>query len=324
MTIDVIIPVYNAAGYVERAVRSALACPHARVILVDDGSDDGSGEICDRLAQEARVSVLHQENRGAAAARNAGLTASAAPLITFLDADDAILPGALDALAAVLGDAQAVQGMIVRGDRVRGNGAVRRLPGKEALIAAMCDSTRYLLCHGWLLRRELLTERFDERLTLGEDGEWLLRTLLRAERIAFAEIPAYRYTLRRGSALRSAGEQTEKRYLETMAAAAPALAAAEAPAAAALYRLTHLLLLLTHGAACCGGLRAFVRAARAACCREPFAAAFREAELTGFSPRMIVLRLLRRGWYAGAYPAIRLRRWMNGVTALRQERCGSK
>lgn len=320
MTIDVIIPVYNAAGYVERAVRSVLACPGARVILVDDGSRDGSGEICDGLAADPRVTVLHQENRGAPAARNAGLDASTAPLVAFLDADDCLLEGALDALAAALGDAQAVQGRIVRYGRASGTGTVRRLTGRDALTEALSDPTRRLLCHGWLFRRELLTERFDERLSLGEDGEWLLRTLLRAERIAFADVPAYCYTLRRGSLLHSAGAAAESRYLDTLAAAEASLQAAQAPEAAALYRLTHLLLLLTHGAAGQGSRMGFCRRARELCRQEPFAASFRAARLTGLSPRMLALRLLRRGWYGAAFVLVRGRRWLNGAAAWRQEK----
>ncbi len=76
--IHVIIPVYNAIKYLRAAVDSVLDQPYKgiNIILVDDGSTDGSGALCDMLAAESnRVSVIHQENTGVSAARNAGIEA---------------------------------------------------------------------------------------------------------------------------------------------------------------------------------------------------------------------------------------------------------
>lgn len=305
--VDVIIPVFNAAGYLARAVRSALANGAARVILVDDGSTDGSGAICDALArQDMRIAVLHQENRGASAARNAGLAAAVAEYVAFLDADDMLAPGALAALTERVGGADAIQGRIVRtiSDHIPQAGAVR-MPAQAALSAALSDPTRRLLCHGWLFRRELLTECFDERLTMGEDGEWLLRTLLRAKEAAFCEVPAYCYTVRAESALHGGHGDVKQAYMETLSAAAPALEKADAPVAAALYQLTHLLLILTHGDL--GDMRALRDAS-------PFDGAFRQARLRGLSGRMATLRLLRRRRYALAGAAVRLRRLRNHLS----------
>ena len=65
---------------------------------MDDGSPDESGDLCDAWAsRDPRVTVLHQENRGVSAARNAGLTAADSEYLVFLDADDALRPGALQA-----------------------------------------------------------------------------------------------------------------------------------------------------------------------------------------------------------------------------------
>lgn len=94
--ITVIIPVYNCEGYLEAAVDSVLnqPYPHISIVLVDDGSTDGSGALCDRLAGENndRIHVIHQENAGVSAARNAGITYTLAHnqdgYIAFLDADD--------------------------------------------------------------------------------------------------------------------------------------------------------------------------------------------------------------------------------------------
>lgn len=306
--VEVIIPVYNAADYVARAAASALACPGAEVILVDDGSTDGSGVICDELAADARVKVIHQQNRGASAARNAGLHAATAECVAFLDADDVLLPGALAALTQCLQDADAAQGALVRrADADVPEGRIRKLSGREALAEAMSDPTHRLLCHGWVFRRSLLTERFDERLRMGEDGEWMLRTLRHADRVCFSDIPAYCYTVRRDSALRS-GKGVQQAYLTTLQAAQGTLEEIGLPREAALYRLTHLLLMLTHGDMCA-----------MAALREvsPFAEDFPTAELKGCSPRMVTLRLLRRRAYPLARLVISLRRLINRQAAER-------
>ena len=96
----VIIPVYNAAPYLEECLQSVLTQRTAlrlQIIAVDDGSLDGSPAILDEV-QDARFTVVHQENRGAAAARNRGLALCRARYILFLDADDALLPDGLDGL----------------------------------------------------------------------------------------------------------------------------------------------------------------------------------------------------------------------------------
>jgi len=303
--VDVIIPVYNAADYVARAAASALATPGARVILVDDGSTDGSAEVCDRLAEDPRVQVLHQANRGASSARNTGLAAATADYVAFLDADDVLIPGALAELMGHMGDAEAIQGIVVKRDpETYHEYRVECLPAREALSAALSDPTQHLLCHGWLFRRTLMTERFNEALTMGEDGEWLLRTLARADRAAFCNVPAYCYTVRPDSALHGGGTDVAQAYMATLAAAEPALEVLQVPQEAALYRLTHLLLLLTHG-----DLSRMEQLRDSA----PFADAFASAKLCGVSPRMLTLRLLKRRAFRLARLAVRIRRALNRI-----------
>jgi glycosyltransferase involved in cell wall biosynthesis len=91
--ISVIIPVYNAADFLSRAVGSVLMqeFDDFEVILVDDGSTDGSAAICDEFAaHDERVRVIHKENGGVSSARNAGLDAAHGEFVMFVDADDAI------------------------------------------------------------------------------------------------------------------------------------------------------------------------------------------------------------------------------------------
>lgn len=93
--ISVVVPVYNAARTLEYTVGSILSpsfFDSCELLLVDDGSTDGSGEICDRFSLvDERISVIHKENGGVSSARNAGVKAAAGQYVTFVDADD-ILP----------------------------------------------------------------------------------------------------------------------------------------------------------------------------------------------------------------------------------------
>ena len=91
--ISVIVPVYNAEIYLERCVNSIRlqTYDNLEIILIDDGSKDRSGKICDNLAeQDDRIRVIHQNNEGQASARNRGLTIATGELIGFVDNDDVI------------------------------------------------------------------------------------------------------------------------------------------------------------------------------------------------------------------------------------------
>lgn len=93
--ISVIIPVYNTPKTIERCLLSIWAQTYSQleVILVDDGSTDISGDICDRLAaRDPRTRVLHQPNQGLSGARNAGLAVCRGQFVTFVDADDTVSP----------------------------------------------------------------------------------------------------------------------------------------------------------------------------------------------------------------------------------------
>ena len=98
MQTSVIVPVYNAAEYVREAVESALAQSEtAEVILVEDGSQDGSLAVCRELAAKHRSVHLYRhpdgKNHGASASTNLGILKSTCEYIAFLDADDFFLPG---------------------------------------------------------------------------------------------------------------------------------------------------------------------------------------------------------------------------------------
>lgn len=101
--VSIIVPIYNKEPYLERCIESVLRQSYSDfdLILVDDGSEDRCGEICDRYQSlDPRISVIHQSNRGLSLARNMGIhhacTASDSEWISFLDADDALHPRFLE------------------------------------------------------------------------------------------------------------------------------------------------------------------------------------------------------------------------------------
>lgn len=101
MKISVIVPVYNAERYIGPCIESILAQSHTDLecLLVDDGSKDSSGYICDEYAaKDGRVKVIHQENGGEIAARSAGIRTAQGDYLYFVDADDKIAPDALSCM----------------------------------------------------------------------------------------------------------------------------------------------------------------------------------------------------------------------------------
>ena len=103
--VSVIIPAYNAARFLRDAVASALGQTYEEleVVVVNDGSSDATAALAEQLrSEDARVRLLHEENGGPSAARNAGMAAARGELLCFLDADDVFLPDKLERQVAFL------------------------------------------------------------------------------------------------------------------------------------------------------------------------------------------------------------------------------
>ena len=108
--VSVIIPVYQAEKYIKSCIDSILEQSFSdfELLLIDDGSTDQSGAICDNYAQmDKRVKVIHQKNAGVSAARNAGLEICCGEYVTFVDADDCIDRGFLEYAVNVVSDSAA-------------------------------------------------------------------------------------------------------------------------------------------------------------------------------------------------------------------------
>ena len=151
--ISVIVPVYNIESeYLERCIGSICGQTYQNldIILVDDGSTDGSGSICDRFATEdSRVRVFHKENGGSSSARNFGIQEAKGEYIGFIDSDDYIEPDMYELLAGAVEKYNAPMAQISR-DEIDETGMRMPdicIPPKEELRITSEDMMRELLMH---------------------------------------------------------------------------------------------------------------------------------------------------------------------------------
>ncbi len=169
--VSVVIPVFNGARFLGEAVESAVGqtAPPAEVIVVDDGSSDGSADLARRIPG---VTVLVRAHAGVSAARNAGVAAASGTHFAFLDADDVWAPRKLERQLALLG-AEREAGVIMARQNYRFEGPVPpwfRGPadgGSEPGYLPSC----------WLMPRTTWDRvgPFDETMTHSEDTDWLAR-----------------------------------------------------------------------------------------------------------------------------------------------------
>ena len=192
MRIGIVMPAFNVAAYIDKAITSVLAQTHNDWVMaiVDDGSTDDTAVIASSH-HDARITLIRQTNQGVSAARDHGLTALSAEAILFLDADDWLSPDALDRLANGLSRDAAAIAAVGRYARTQADGkviALSRLPASGGLHAALL--VRNLFANGGhlLIRREALSAAgtFRRDLRYGEDWEYWIR-LARAGR--FAAVP---------------------------------------------------------------------------------------------------------------------------------------
>lgn len=198
MSISVIIPVYNAEATLPGCVRAVLAQSYdeLELILVNDGSRDGSGAVCDSF-EDPRIRVFHQENRGVSAARNLGLAQASGAYITFLDADDIVPTDYLQVLhdACCNADIAVCDVVSIQDDRelTRFTHPEAVLSQREALELLL---TRRKINSGpcaKLFRREVLAGLEFPPMKAYEDILFVRDAFCRAERIAVTDRTEYRY-----------------------------------------------------------------------------------------------------------------------------------
>lgn len=217
MTLSVIVPVYNAGSLVDRCLQSLVDqdFPQLEIILVDDGSTDGSGSACDCWAQRhPQVKVVHQANQGLSMARNAGLAIARGEAVTFVDADDAVDRSTYAQVVPLLsGEVDMVEYPVLCGWQ----GPHPRLLSFPCRTYAdgrsyWWQSQAYAHTYAWnkVYRRSLFREvRFPEGLVF-EDAHTLPLILSRVRRVATTDKGCYLYYSNPGGiTARATGKQLQ-------------------------------------------------------------------------------------------------------------------
>lgn len=213
--ISVIVPVYNSIDCLEKCVHSICTQTYTalEILLIDDGSTDGTGGLCDRLAaKDQRIRVLHKKNGGASSARNAGIGLATGAYLGFVDSDDYIEPDMYERMMKIVQERQAA---VVQISRDEVDEAGRRLPDvcvppENVRFCSSQDFLKELLLHRGdcsfctkLLRRELFVKhRFPEGV-LNEDFSLLVELLQEIDGITILPKQCYHVVCRQTSTTRS-------------------------------------------------------------------------------------------------------------------------
>jgi len=232
-TFSIVIAAYQAAATVAAAVRSALEQTHPahEVIVVDDGSTDDTAGALEPFA--GRITLIRQENRGAAAARNAGAAAASGEFLAILDADDTYHPDRLEALAQLARERPDLDLITTDARLVVGGKGVGTFAGYTPFAVEGQRTAIFETCFvgGWPAVRRSRLRRiggFDESFKVGEDWDCWLRAILDGALAGFVDRPLYDYVLHPGSLTGSRAPDLWARVrLLEKAAGNPALRAEE-------------------------------------------------------------------------------------------------
>lgn len=215
---SVIIPVYNTCEYIERCIKSVLSQTYSNfeLVLIDDGSTDNSGEICQRYALlDDRITFIQKENGGHTSARNAGLKVAKGEYVTFVDSDDWIDSGLLNDCYEVIKNSKV--DIVLFGYRRTGLNTIMNKPQpfrkgmynreqiEQEILPYLLTSARFSLSER-MVKKELVIEKqkyVDERLKLGEDLTCCVLALNDAKAVYVLDNIYYNYFQRENSVAHS-------------------------------------------------------------------------------------------------------------------------
>ena len=225
--ISIIIPVYKTESYLERCIDSVLAqtWTNLQIIAVDDGSPDRSGAILDEYAKrDPRITVIHQENKGVSAARNAGLAVAEGDYIGFVDSDDALAPDMYEVLIRLAKEHNApIAHCGYR--RISPDGSTKEVSGTGALMVQNNEEAMECLLLGKHFVGSLWNKLFDRRLLNGlslnenlkinEDILLSYQLFKKSSKSVYIDRSLYLMFVREGSAT-SSGTRQDKREADLL------------------------------------------------------------------------------------------------------------
>lgn len=211
--ISVIVPVYNTASYLRGCIESIIAQTHDKLelILVNDGSEDGSGDICDEYAKsDKRVFVIHQSNKGVSNARNAALKTARGQYMAFIDSDDLIEKDMLESLVNLFEHDEQCD-LAVSGYFRNGIEEKNEFPGGVSVFNQVSTVREMANLNGFtghlwnkLFKADIIRKYcidFDENLTHCEDSLFCHEYARYLKKSCFVNQPKYYYEERDDSAV---------------------------------------------------------------------------------------------------------------------------
>lgn len=232
MVLSFIVPVYNVEAYlkicVDSLLRQDLPSDDYEIILVDDGSTDNSGTICDAYAKSiGRIRVIHQDNRGLSAARNAGVRIANGKYLQFVDSDDFLIPNTIGGLVHLM-ETKDLDILRFNYQNVDYMGRVfesNKMPKKFVDYSSEIHDGEVFLnerlgtaCYAvqFIIRSSLLTQPgndFKEGIFF-EDVEWTPRIILQAKRVTSSDRIVYNYRYREDSITREVKLKKKEKIIQ--------------------------------------------------------------------------------------------------------------
>lgn len=224
--ISIIVPVYNVEDYLERCLSSLLiqTYKNLQIILIDDGSTDGSGKICDCYrTRDERIAVYHLENKGVSEARNYGLDHATGKYVFFVDSDDFLEYQAIETLYKEIKNnfvdlvecsyfknyIEEKEEVIHPRAKISGQTAVRSLLLWNGYLTPFCWDKLYI-------KDKIGDLRFDTNLKIGEDDLFVFEYLLKCDNVLVTEKTMCNYRIREDSAI---GNTYTKKKMDSVRAA---------------------------------------------------------------------------------------------------------
>ena len=211
--ISIIVPIYNVEKYLNKCIESIVnqTYENIEIILIDDGSNDNSGIICDEYAKkDNRIIVVHKENGGVSSARNKGLKIAKGEWISFVDADDWIEQTFCQTLLNKVTQEQADIALCGynritdnRIEKINANNQEVFLNSNEYLVKSLNPQTGFGFCHMKLIKKEVLKSiSFNERIEVGEDALFNIQLSTYIKKAVFLKQPLYNYRINNQSVVK--------------------------------------------------------------------------------------------------------------------------
>jgi glycosyltransferase involved in cell wall biosynthesis len=224
--ISIIVPIYNAEKYLKECIDSIInqTYKNIEIILVDDGSTDNSGKICDDYAKnDNRIIVIHKQNGGVSSARNNGLDQATGKWIAFVDADDWIdkdycnilLDEANDDTNIVCCGYKRTSGSQV--EEVNSDNQIIKYSGMGFIEKLLNVQNGYGFVHTKLFENNIINNiRFDETLKVAEDALFNMQVSKNANTVKVINKSIYNYRVTSNSAVRKYDENYINKYIDGM------------------------------------------------------------------------------------------------------------